>query len=46
MVKGTPANQTVTNLVVAQVGVDGSVAIYDGVGAAQVVVDVVGWYPA
>ena len=40
------ANQTLTGLVVAKVGPDGKVAIYNGAGSAQVIVDVVGWYSA
>ena len=38
------AGQTVTNLVVAEVGDDGKVAVYVGAGTAHVVLDVVGWY--
>lgn len=37
-------NQMVTTLVVAKVGADGKVAMYNEAGAAQVIVDVVGWY--
>jgi len=38
------AGQTVPNLVVVKVGADGSVAIFNAAGQADVVVDVVGWY--
>jgi hypothetical protein len=38
--------QTVPNLVVARVGPDGKVAIYNNAGTVSVVVDVVGWYSA
>ena len=40
------ANQTVPNLVVAKVGADGKVAVYNNAGSAHVVLDVVGWYSA
>jgi hypothetical protein len=40
------ADQTVPNLVVAEVGVDGKVAVHNGAGSAHVIVDVVGWYSA
>ncbi|MGH9154146.1 MAG: PKD domain-containing protein, partial [Acidimicrobiales bacterium] len=36
--------QTVPNLVVAKVGTDGKVALYNNLGASHVVLDVVGWY--
>jgi sugar lactone lactonase YvrE len=36
--------QTVANLVVSKVLADGKVVIYNGGGAAHVVIDVVGWY--
>jgi len=35
-----------TNLVVSQVGADGSVAIFNSVGSADVVADVQGWFAA
>jgi hypothetical protein len=38
------AGQTVPNLVMAKVGADGKVAVYNNAGSAHVVVDVVGWY--
>lgn len=38
------AGQTVPNLVVAKVGPDGKVSIYNASGTTHVVVDVVGWY--
>jgi hypothetical protein len=40
------AHQTVPNLVMAKVGADGKVAVYNGAGSAHVVFDVVGWYSA
>ena len=40
------AGQTVPNLVMAKVGPDGRVALYNHSGTAHVVVDVVGWYGA
>jgi hypothetical protein len=39
-----PANQTVSNLVIAKVGADGKVAIYNGAGSVHVIVDVSGWF--
>ncbi len=39
------AGQTVPNLVVAKVGADGKVAVYNNTGSTHVVLDVVGWYP-
>jgi hypothetical protein len=38
------AGQTVPNLVIAKVGADGKVAVYNDAGSAHVVLDVVGWY--
>ena len=35
-----------TNLVIAQVGVDGKVAIYNNVGTTDVIADVEGWFAA
>ena len=40
------AGQTVANLVVAKVGVDGKVSIYNYAGGADVIADVVGWFGA
>ena len=40
------ANQTVSNLVIAKVGADGKVAIYNAFGSTDVVLDVVGWFGA
>jgi hypothetical protein len=37
--------RTVPNLVIAMVGPDGKVAIYNNAGSVDVVVDVVGWFP-
>lgn len=38
------AGQTIPNLVVVKVGDNGRVSLYNNVGGAHVVVDVVGWY--
>lgn len=38
------AGQTVANMVVAKVGADGTVSIFNSSGATDVVVDVVGWF--
>lgn len=38
--------QTVANLVVSGLGPDGSIVVYNQLGAVDVVVDVTGWYPA
>lgn len=38
------AGQTVPNLVVAKVGTDGKVSIYNNLGTSHVIFDVVGWY--
>jgi hypothetical protein len=38
------AGQTVPNLVVVKVGLDGTIQIYNGSGFTDVVADVVGWY--
>jgi outer membrane protein assembly factor BamB len=38
------AGQTVPNLVVAKLGTDGGVSIYNSNGATHVILDVVGWY--
>ena len=40
------AGQTVPNLVVAKVGADGKVAVYNNAGSTHVILDVVGWYSA
>lgn len=39
-----PAGSIVPNLVVAKVGVDGKIRIYNSSGSTHVVVDVAGWY--
>lgn len=39
------AGQTIANMVIAKVGVDGNVAIYNAQGTTQVVVDIIGWFP-
>jgi subtilisin family serine protease len=38
--------QTVPNSVIAKVGADGKIRIYNGFGATHIIVDVAGWYPA
>ena len=38
------AGQTVPNLVVAKLGIDGGVGIYNSAGTTHVIVDLVGWY--
>lgn len=40
------AGQTRPNLVVAKVGADGKVSVYNNAGAVHVIFDVVGWYGA
>jgi subtilisin family serine protease len=40
------ANQTIPNLVVAKVGADGKVVVYNHSGSSHVIFDVVGWYSA
>ena len=40
------AGQTIANMVIAKVGNDGKIAIFNNVGSTQVLVDVVGWFPA
>lgn len=37
--------QTIPNMVIVQVGTDGKISLTDQFGAANVVVDVVGWFP-
>jgi hypothetical protein len=39
-----PAGATVPNLVVVKLGPDGKIAILNGFGSTDVIVDVVGWY--
>jgi hypothetical protein len=39
-----PAGATVPNLAILKLGSDGKIMIYNGLGNADVVVDVVGWY--
>jgi hypothetical protein len=39
------AGQTVPNMVIAKVGADGQVSIYNDSGSVDVVVDVLGWFP-
>jgi hypothetical protein len=39
------AGQTVANSVITRVGANGSISIINNTGAAQVVVDVLGWFP-
>jgi len=40
------AGQTVPNLVIAKVGANGQVSVYNNAGSTHVVVDVAGWFPA
>ncbi len=40
------AGVTRANLVIAKVGADGKIAVYNQNGSTQLVVDVVGWFPA
>ena len=37
--------QTVPNTVIAQVGADGSISIYNALGSTHVIVDITGWFP-
>ena len=39
------AGQTIPNLVVARVGANGKISIYNNAGSTDVIVDVMGWYP-
>ena len=39
------AGQTIANSVIAKVGTDGTISIYNNTGSVQVVIDVVGWFP-
>jgi hypothetical protein len=41
-----PAGQTIPNLVIAKVGSNGQVSVFNQAGAAQLVIDVAGWFPA
>ena len=40
------AGQTVPNMVIAKVGDNGQVSIYNNTGSVDVIVDVLGWFPA
>jgi len=40
------AGQSVSDLVIAKVGANGQVSIYDGAGSTDVIVDVAGWFPS
>lgn len=40
------AGQTAPNLVVAKLGADGSIGVYNNAGTSHVILDVVGWYGA
>ncbi len=42
----TVPGEDVPNLVIAKVGADGQVSIYNHAGSGHVVVDVMGWFPA
>jgi len=37
--------QTVPNTVIAQIGTDGSISIYNALGSTHVIVDITGWFP-
>jgi hypothetical protein len=39
-----PPGKTVPNMVVVKLGADGRIAIYNGSGSADIIVDVLGWY--
>ncbi|MFT3791121.1 MAG: S8 family serine peptidase [Rudaea sp.] len=39
------ANQTIPNLVIAQVGTDGAVSMFNSAGSTDLVADVMGWFP-
>ena len=39
------SGQVIPNMVIAEVGVDGKVALFNSAGSTPVVVDVVGWFP-
>ncbi|MDQ1412186.1 MAG: hypothetical protein QOE07_774 [Acidimicrobiaceae bacterium] len=41
-----PAGQTIPNLVIAKVGSNGQVSVFNQAGSAQLVIDVAGWFPA
>lgn len=40
------AGQTIANMVIAKVGADGRIALFNNAGSTQVVVDIVGWFPS
>lgn len=40
------SGQTVPNMVISGIGSDGAVAIFNALGSADLIVDVVGWYPS
>ncbi|MCB0915658.1 MAG: hypothetical protein H6525_00940 [Actinobacteria bacterium] len=39
------SGQTVPNMVIAKLGIDGSIALYNRNGATHLLVDVLGWFP-
>ncbi len=39
-------NQTIPNMVLAKLGTDNTISIYNALGATDVIADVAGWYPA
>lgn len=41
-----PGGRTIANMVIAKVGVDGTISIFNNNGSANLVVDVVGWFGA
>jgi hypothetical protein len=40
------AGQTVPNMVIAKVGTNGQISVYNDAGTVDVIVDVLGWFPA
>lgn len=39
------ARQSVANMVIAKIGADGSISIYNSDGATHLIVDIAGWFP-
>ena len=39
------ANQTVPNLVIAKLGANGQVSLFNSSGSTDIVADIVGWFP-
>jgi hypothetical protein len=38
------SDETIPNLVIAKVGTNGQVSLYNGIGSTDVIADVVGWF--